>query len=473
MFQTKAEVSASFLPACALARSFTRQNFPCQPSRESRAQGTYHRLPMQQIPLCHDGIMESEDKWKQLKTKNQRVFIWLDCFLRLVCTKQNPRVFQTPIPSVGCLDTCGGFPDPKPPGDSRILNHHSESDPSWKSVAMEFTSSSFDHSFHRFPSKSLSFLRSKKRSHISFPSNQKTFFLKHWQGTVHLELKSPSPAQRHSGKCRRLWMTKWSISNDTKLSKSKIWDEISSICAEKAVAARRIISKDPLREVHNKLFSQVFNDLSSETYLFNAFQPHIFNFLDSPVSASPSKTSQIRGWLMANPQLSGDGSKWAQNCRSSSNEVFKGQSSSFRKLPPNTWEFSGNKKHLKHGRKMMKNCWRSHKTRKHPSTGVKGARASAAAWAQLEPSLLPQGCFQNGTCNAEQWYKNEKWECLKICAVPRSFCNVQHLCNIVGNNWVLGHPIQKTHTQMSKSETKIPTPSNVAAFDTTQGSLPI
>lgn len=168
---------------------------------------------------------------------------------------------------------------------------------------MEFTSSSFDHSFHRFPSKSLSFLRLKKRSHISFPSNQKTFFLKHWQGTVHLELKSPSPAQRHSGKCRRLWMTKWSISNDTKLSKSKIWDEISSICAEKAVAARRIISKDPLREVHNKLFSQVCNDLSSETYLFNAFQPHIFNFLDSPVSASPSKTRQIRWMAHGQPSV--------------------------------------------------------------------------------------------------------------------------------------------------------------------------
>lgn len=65
--------------------------------------------------------MEREDKWKQLKTKNQRVFIWLDCFLRLVCTKQNPRVFQTPIPSVGCLDTCGGFPDPKPPFRERSL----------------------------------------------------------------------------------------------------------------------------------------------------------------------------------------------------------------------------------------------------------------------------------------------------------------------------------------------------------------
>ena len=275
---------------CWLARSFTRQNFRCQPHPGNpglRAPTTgfqcskYHYVMMASWKVV--------DKWKQPKTKKKQVFIWLDCFLRLVCAKQNPRFFQTPIPSVGCLDTCGGFPDPKPPGDSRILNHHSESDPSWKSVAMEFTSSSFDHSFHRFPSKSLSFLRSKKRSHISFPSNQKTFFLKHWQGTVHLELKSPSPAQRHSGKCRRLWMTKWSISNDIKLSKSKIWDEISSICAEKEVAARRIISKDPLREVHNKLFSKVFNDLSSETYLFNVFQPHIFNFLDSPVSASPSK----------------------------------------------------------------------------------------------------------------------------------------------------------------------------------------
>lgn len=335
-------VSASFLPASAGWREVslgkTSDANPIQ-----GIQGSGH-LPQASnaANTCkyHYVMMASwkvDDKWKQPKTKKKRVFIWLDCFLRLVCAKQNPRFFQTPIPLIGGLDTCGGFSDPKPPGDCRILNHHSESDPSWKSVAMEFTSSSFDHSFHRFPSKSLSFLRSKKRSHISFPSNQKTFFLKHWQGTVHLELKSPSPAQRHSGKCRRLWMTKWSISNDTKLSKSKIWDEISSICAEKEVAARRIISKDPLREVHNKLFSQVFNDLSSETYLFNAFQPHIFNFLDSPVSASPSKTSQIRGWLMANPQLSGDGSKWAQNCRSSSNEVFKGQSSSFRKLPPNTW----------------------------------------------------------------------------------------------------------------------------------------
>ena len=273
IFGTKSYfVSASFLPACAGWREVS-QGKTSHANPIQGIQGSGH-LPqagkMQQIPLCHDGIMESgsEDKWKQPKTKKKQVFIWLDCFLRLVCAKQNPRFFQTPIPSVGCLDTCGGFPDPKPPGDSRILNHHSESDPSWKSVAMEFTSSSFDHSFHRFPSKSLSFLRSKKRSHISFPSNQKTFFLKHWQGTVHLELKSPSPAQRHSGKCRRLWMTKWSISNDIKLSKSKIWDEISSICAEKEVAARRIISKDPLREVHNKLFSKVFNDLSSETYLF-------------------------------------------------------------------------------------------------------------------------------------------------------------------------------------------------------------
>ena len=46
---------------------------------------------------------------------------WLHCFLRLVCTKQNPRFFQTPIPSVGCLDTCGGFPDPKPPFRERSL----------------------------------------------------------------------------------------------------------------------------------------------------------------------------------------------------------------------------------------------------------------------------------------------------------------------------------------------------------------
>ena len=59
--------------------------------------------------------------------------------------------------------------------------------------------------------------------------------------------------------------------------------------------------------------------------------------------------------------------------------------------------------------------------------------------------------LESKKCKAEQWYKNEKWECLKICGVPRSFCNVQHLCNIVGNNWVLGHQFKK-HTPKCQNQ---------------------
>lgn len=76
----------------------------------------------------------------------------------------------------------------------------------------------------------------------------------------------------------------------------------------------------------------------------------------------------------------------------------------------------------KHGKKTVL-FLRSHKTRKHPSEGP-GIRGC----------LSPAGAIIASS---------EKWECLKIPRVPRSFSNVQDLCNIVGNNGVLGHPIQK------------------------------
>lgn len=137
IFQTRAEVSASFLPACALARSFTRQNFRCQPSR---AQGTYQTLPMQQIPFCHDGIMESEDKWKQQKLKTSRFLF----DLTVSETSMHPNYKISPNSnSLNWLRTLAG--------DFLILSHHSESNPSWKSVALEFASSSFWPQFRSFP----------------------------------------------------------------------------------------------------------------------------------------------------------------------------------------------------------------------------------------------------------------------------------------------------------------------------------